>query len=273
MASGWWGYARHMNYSGEILQAIGLALTAGTYSYLPWIYPFYYVFLLIARERDDNERCALKYGKLWDEYCKKVSRFSLATEILGTIQTHTLCLLTKLGTNLWLKWWFFWNWKENLDLLKCHLIIFDQGVSHRRKGFADPIIKNFLASTSSSRPVICIPSRIVSIAGRSFRSGRFCGRKDFDAIDWVENLVFSRIAKFKQCSPYNHNIIAAKQMLLIPGLRYFSFAFYGSNDGYSIFTRWSDTVSSQENVKNFSTLQDGGDWAWAWQFAQGSPCM
>jgi len=72
LASGFWGLARHINYLGEILQGVGLALTVGSMSILPWLYPLFYVMILLPRERDDDLRCSHKYGDLWKEYVKKV---------------------------------------------------------------------------------------------------------------------------------------------------------------------------------------------------------
>jgi delta14-sterol reductase len=67
LASGFWGIARHLNYLGEVLMASGLALALWPASG-PWSYPLYYMLLLIPRERDDDRRCAEKYGALWDRY-------------------------------------------------------------------------------------------------------------------------------------------------------------------------------------------------------------
>ena len=66
--------SRHVNYFGEVLMAIGLAIPGGwrNGSVLPWLYPLYYVVLLISRERDDYTRCERKYGKLWEEYVAQV---------------------------------------------------------------------------------------------------------------------------------------------------------------------------------------------------------
>lgn len=73
LCSGFWGVSRHINYLGEILMGLGLALSLGyPSSPWPWLYPLYYVLLLVPRERDDDRRCAAKYGSLWDEYRKKV---------------------------------------------------------------------------------------------------------------------------------------------------------------------------------------------------------
>ncbi len=73
LCSGFWGLSRHINYLGEILMALGLTLCLGYPAALgPWLYPLYYVALLVPRERDDDRRCAEKYGALWQEYCRKV---------------------------------------------------------------------------------------------------------------------------------------------------------------------------------------------------------
>ena len=73
LCSGFWGLSRHINYLGEILMALGLALSLGHPGSLgPWLYPLYYLVLLLPRERDDDRRCAAKYGALWDEYRRRV---------------------------------------------------------------------------------------------------------------------------------------------------------------------------------------------------------
>ena len=73
LCSGFWGASRHVNYLGEILMASGLTLALGWPLMLgPWLYPLYYVALLFPRERDDNRRCAAKYGPLWEPYREKV---------------------------------------------------------------------------------------------------------------------------------------------------------------------------------------------------------
>jgi delta14-sterol reductase len=75
LCSGFWGLSRHVNYLGEILMALALALVLGyPVEPGPWLYPLYYVALLVPRERDDDRRCAEKYGALWQEYCRRVPR-------------------------------------------------------------------------------------------------------------------------------------------------------------------------------------------------------
>lgn len=73
LVNGFWGVSRHVNYLGEVLMASGLALALGRpLDPWPWLYPLYYVLLLVTREWDDDRRCAAKYGPLWDEYKRRV---------------------------------------------------------------------------------------------------------------------------------------------------------------------------------------------------------
>ncbi len=73
LVSGFWGMARHVNYLGEFLMAVGLALALGYPGRIaPWLYPLYYMALLIPRQIDDDRRCAQKYGALWNAYVKRV---------------------------------------------------------------------------------------------------------------------------------------------------------------------------------------------------------
>jgi protein-S-isoprenylcysteine O-methyltransferase Ste14 len=73
LAGGFWGLSRHINYLGEILMACGLALSLGyPLALTPWLYPLYYVVLLLPRQADDDRRCAARYGDLWTEYCRRV---------------------------------------------------------------------------------------------------------------------------------------------------------------------------------------------------------
>lgn len=73
LVNGFWGLSRHVNYLGEILMGSGIALAlGGAGSFWPWLYPLYYVALLFPRQRDDDKRCAAKYGDLWNDYTRKV---------------------------------------------------------------------------------------------------------------------------------------------------------------------------------------------------------
>ena len=73
LCNGFWGLSRHINYLGEISMAIGLTLSLGwPLDPWPWLYPLYYLALLLPRQADDDRRCAQKYGALWEEYCRRV---------------------------------------------------------------------------------------------------------------------------------------------------------------------------------------------------------
>jgi protein-S-isoprenylcysteine O-methyltransferase Ste14 len=73
LTGGFWGLSRHINYLGEVLMACGLALSLGHFTQPgPWLYPLYYVALLVPRQLDDDRRCAEKYGPLWAEYQRRV---------------------------------------------------------------------------------------------------------------------------------------------------------------------------------------------------------
>ena len=73
LASGFWGVSRHINYLGEICMGLGIASAVGHYDLIwPWLYPLYYILLLVPRQLDDDKRCLKKYGKLWEEYQREV---------------------------------------------------------------------------------------------------------------------------------------------------------------------------------------------------------
>ncbi len=73
LINGFWGVSRHVNYLGEILMGIGIASSVGQYHIIwPWLYPLYYVLLLVPRQIDDDKRCKKKYGPLWEQYIRKV---------------------------------------------------------------------------------------------------------------------------------------------------------------------------------------------------------
>jgi len=73
LVGGFWGLSRHINYLGELLMASALALCLGyPRAIWPWLYPIYYIALLVPRQLDDDRRCAQKYGELWKEYRRAV---------------------------------------------------------------------------------------------------------------------------------------------------------------------------------------------------------
>ena len=73
LCSGFWGVARHVNYLGEVLISLGLALAPGHLtSAWPWLYAAFMIPFMLIRERADERRCADKYGALWDQYRARV---------------------------------------------------------------------------------------------------------------------------------------------------------------------------------------------------------
>ncbi|KAJ3232976.1 erg24, C-14 sterol reductase [Chytriomyces hyalinus] len=72
LISGWWGIARHVNYTGDWLMALSWCLPTGFGSVLPYFYAIYFGVLLWHREMRDEHKCKAKYGKDWDRYCQVV---------------------------------------------------------------------------------------------------------------------------------------------------------------------------------------------------------
>jgi delta14-sterol reductase len=73
LVNGFWGLSRHVNYLGELLMSSALALSLGyPGDWQPWLYPLYYVALLVPRQIADDKRCAERYGPLWAQYVKRV---------------------------------------------------------------------------------------------------------------------------------------------------------------------------------------------------------
>ena len=72
LCGGFWGASRHMNYFGEILLALGMALALGHFTNAwTWVYFVYLTIFFVVRERIDDGRCAEKYGDLWTQYRAK----------------------------------------------------------------------------------------------------------------------------------------------------------------------------------------------------------
>jgi 7-dehydrocholesterol reductase len=72
LASGWWGLARHFNYTGDLVLSFAMCAACGFQHLLPWFYVIYMTILLVQRIQRDHARCAGKYGKYWEEYQKLV---------------------------------------------------------------------------------------------------------------------------------------------------------------------------------------------------------
>ena len=68
LVDGWWAWARHCNYLGDILMSWSWGLTCGYTSIFPFAYTAYLTPLLIHREIRDDRECQEKYGEDWDKY-------------------------------------------------------------------------------------------------------------------------------------------------------------------------------------------------------------
>ncbi len=72
LVSGFWGVARHLNYTGEIMVYTAFALTTGFQSPFPYVLPAWLAGLLAHRSFRDDRRCRAKYGPLWEQYTERV---------------------------------------------------------------------------------------------------------------------------------------------------------------------------------------------------------
>lgn len=73
MVSGWWGVARKINYTFELVAAFLWSVPAGfQFGVWPFLYFIFLVILLVHRVFRDESKCREKYGKHWVEYCNVV---------------------------------------------------------------------------------------------------------------------------------------------------------------------------------------------------------
>jgi len=72
LVSGWWGLSQHPNYLGDLIMAFAWSLPTKFDTPVTYFYVIYFAVLLIHRQRRDDEMCAKKYGKDWEEYKKLV---------------------------------------------------------------------------------------------------------------------------------------------------------------------------------------------------------
>lgn len=76
LISGWWGIGRKINYTSELMVYSSFALCTGFVSWVPYILPLWLCVLFSHRAWRDEQRCAAKYGQLWDEY-RKIAKFRM----------------------------------------------------------------------------------------------------------------------------------------------------------------------------------------------------
>ncbi|XP_042197343.1 7-dehydrocholesterol reductase isoform X2 [Callorhinchus milii] len=72
MISGFWGVARHLNYTGDLMGSLAYCLACGFGHLLPYFYITYMTILLVHRCLRDEHRCVNKYGKDWKRYNDEV---------------------------------------------------------------------------------------------------------------------------------------------------------------------------------------------------------
>ncbi|XP_063850506.1 uncharacterized protein LOC135094389 [Scylla paramamosain] len=72
LTAGFWGVARHLNYTFELLLALSWCLPGLGRGILPFTYFIFLTILLVHRVFRDEEKCAAKYGFFWDTYCSRV---------------------------------------------------------------------------------------------------------------------------------------------------------------------------------------------------------
>lgn len=74
LASGFWGVARHFQYFFELTAAWSWCFLSNPFQngILPLFYASFLTYLLVDRANRDSDKCKLKYGKYYDEYCQLV---------------------------------------------------------------------------------------------------------------------------------------------------------------------------------------------------------
>jgi len=74
LASGFWGMARHFQYFFELTAAYSWCFLANPMEngILVMFYAVFLTALLVDRSKRDTEKCRLKYGKYYEEYCELV---------------------------------------------------------------------------------------------------------------------------------------------------------------------------------------------------------
>lgn len=72
LIDGWYRYARKIHYTADLVMALVWGLSCGFTHVLPYFYPVFFLVMITHRCIRDFERCARKYGKDWDEYCRIV---------------------------------------------------------------------------------------------------------------------------------------------------------------------------------------------------------
>jgi delta14-sterol reductase/lamin-B receptor len=72
LVSGWWGMARKINYTGDLMMGLSWCSLTGTGCIVTYFYSIYFAILLIHRAMRDDHACSEKYGEDWPKYKAKV---------------------------------------------------------------------------------------------------------------------------------------------------------------------------------------------------------
>ena len=95
LISGFWGFGRHMNYTGDLIMALAYCLPCGS-QLGGYTYSIYLTILLTHRAYRDDTKCQQKYKKLWDEYCARVPFVYVPFQPIDTVLTTLGKILYKL---------------------------------------------------------------------------------------------------------------------------------------------------------------------------------
>jgi len=74
LVTGWWGWARKINYTGDWIMGLSWCLLCGVDSIVPYFYAIYFAILLLHRAVRDDHACEKKYAHDWEEY-KKIVKY------------------------------------------------------------------------------------------------------------------------------------------------------------------------------------------------------
>eukprot|EP00581_Thalassiosira_minuscula_P012606 CAMPEP_0183729726 /NCGR_PEP_ID=MMETSP0737-20130205/31053_1 /TAXON_ID=385413 /ORGANISM="Thalassiosira miniscula, Strain CCMP1093" /LENGTH=506 /DNA_ID=CAMNT_0025961997 /DNA_START=178 /DNA_END=1698 /DNA_ORIENTATION=- len=72
LTGGWWGVARKIHYTADLVMALSWGLITGFDSLIPYFYVGFFTAVLIHRVGRDHVHCKEKYGADFDEYCRQV---------------------------------------------------------------------------------------------------------------------------------------------------------------------------------------------------------
>jgi 7-dehydrocholesterol reductase len=72
LASGYWSLSRHFHYIPELTLAFLWTCPCGFEHILPYVYFVFLSILLMHRAHRDDQKCRLKYGTVWTNYCQLV---------------------------------------------------------------------------------------------------------------------------------------------------------------------------------------------------------